>query len=235
MALDINLILLVVELVLLIPTLLLLILGRNEERGRRQLLTHITGMAKMVSRQEYFNSVHSSMQKATKTVKGSITGSAPKTKEEDELVQNMVEEIRRSSKRSVLVQYLVPRSQDRLKVASRYKEAGAEIRFHPGLVVSDLRFVIVDSRTAVLGIPGTAGQNEPTREGFMISSEGLSEILSNQFESKWSDGISYDEYVKSVLEEVKSHNPNVSDSLLSSQLQVPESELKRILENAKSS
>ena len=233
LAIDLNFLLLVVELILLVPTLLLLVLGRNEERGRKHLLLQITSMARMVSRQEYFNSVHSSMQKATRTVKGTITGSAPQNREGVELVQSMVEEIRKATKRGVSVQYLVPKSQDRLRVASGYKEAGAEIRFHAGLLVNDLRFVVVDSKTVVLGLPGTAGQNEPTREGFMIPSEGLSEILSSQFESKWSGGIDYDEYVKSVLEEAKSHSPNVSDSLLSSQLHVPESEVRRISESAK--
>ncbi len=235
LSIDLNFVLIVVELVLLVPTLLLLVLGRNEERGRRQLLSQITSVAKTVSRQEYFNSVHSSMQRAAVTVKGSITGSAPKSKQEDDLVQSIVEEIRRAAKRGVSIKYLVPKSQDRLRVASRYKEAGADIIFHPGLVVSDLRFVVVDGKTVVLGLPGTAGQNEPTREGYVIPSEGLSEILSSQFESKWSEGMGYDEYVRSVLEEVKSHNPNVSDKLLSSQLQIPENELRRISESTKTS
>lgn len=231
MALDLNFVLLVVELVLLVPTLLLLVLGRNEEKGRKQLLTHITNMAKMVSRQEYFNSVHTSMQKANSSIKGSITGSAPKSKEEEELVQSMVEEIRRAAKRGVSIKYLVPQSQDRLRIASMYREAGAEIRFHPGLVVSDLRFVVVDEKSSVLGLPGVAGQNQPTREGYMIPSEGLSEILLSQFESKWQGGMEYDKYVKGVLEEVKSHSPNVSDRLLSTQLQLSESELRRISQN----
>lgn len=38
------------ELVLLAPTLLLLILGRREEKGRRMLLAEISKIAKMVSR-----------------------------------------------------------------------------------------------------------------------------------------------------------------------------------------
>src|SRR5579875_2273950 len=224
---DINLILLIVELILLVPTLLLLILGRQEERGRRQLLTHITNTARMVSRQEYFNSVQAAMQRANKSIKGSITGSAPKTRDQEEEVRRIIEEIRRSRQRGVSIQYLFPKSQDRLTMANRYKESGAQIRFHPGLVVSDIRFVVIDNQCTVLGFPSVAGENQPTREGYSIPSEGLAEILTQQFEGKWSQGTEYDDYLKEVLLEIKSHNPNISFKLLSSQLQVEESEIRR--------
>ena len=79
--------------------------------------------------------------------------------------------------------------------------------------MSDLRFVVLDGKTAVLGLPVTAGQDQPTREGYMIPSEGLSEILASQFDSKWASGVSYDDYIGEVLKEIKSHNPNVSDKL----------------------
>ncbi|MCL5068719.1 MAG: hypothetical protein M1368_10265 [Thaumarchaeota archaeon] len=229
MPFDLNFILVAVELVLLVPTLLLLVLGRREERGRRHLLEQITRTAKIVSRQEYFNSVHSSMQKATRSISGIITGSAPKSREEEEIVKSIVEEIRRANQRGVVVRYLVPESQDRLRVASLYKQAGAEIRFLLGLVVNDLRFEVVDNKSVVIGLPVTAGQNQPTREGYMLPSEGLSEILSNQFENKWKSGRSYDDYIGQVLNEIKSHNPNVSRELLLNQLQIPEGELQRFL------
>jgi hypothetical protein len=227
LALDFSFILVVVELVLLVPTLLLLVLGRREERGRRELLVHITSMVKMVSRQEYFNSVHASMHKATKSICGIITGSTPKTKEE-ELVRGIIEEIHGATKRGTTVRYLIPKFHDRLQIAYLYKEVGAEIRFHPGLVVSDLRFVVVDGKIVVLGLPVVPGQDQPTREGFMIPSEALSEILVSQFEGKWGSGISYDDYVREALKEIKGHNPSVSDKVLSNQLQIPESELVRV-------
>ena len=231
MAFDLNFLLVVVELILLVPTLLLLVLGRREERGRRHLLEHISHTARMVSRQEYFNSVHSSMQRARTSISGIITGSAPKSKEGEELVQSIVDEISRASERGVIIRYLVPESQDRLRVASSYKQAGAEIKFLLGLVVNDLRFEVVDNKTVVIGLPGTAGQNQPTREGYLIPSEGLSEILSNQFENKWKNARSYDDYIGEVLNEIKSHNPNVSRELLLTQLQIPEGELQRFLSN----
>lgn len=221
-------ILFVVELVLLVPTLLLLVLGRREERGRNDLLMRITSMVKIVSRQEYFNSLHASMQKATKSIFGIITGSKPRTKEEEELVQGIVEGIHGAANRGTSIKYLIPKFQDRLCIAFLYKQAGAEIKFHPGLVVSDLRYAVVDRKNVILGLPVAVGQDQPTREGFMIPSEALSEILLAQFEEKWMTGIGYDDYLREVLEEVKTHNPNVSDKVLSNQLQIPETEFVRV-------
>ncbi len=232
MALDINLFLLVVELVLLVPTLLLIILGRREERGRRNLLTQLTKTARMVSRQEYFNNVLFGMQTATRTIKGAVTGSVPKDIEQNEVVGNIVEQIRNAKSRGIIVQYLLLKSHDRLPIACRYHLAGAEIGFHSSLLVSDMRYVVFDRKYVLIGLPTAIGENEPTREGYLIPSEGMAEIFLQQFESKWAQAIKYEDYLREVLLEVRNHSPNVSTSLLSSQLKVPESEVKRVLEEA---
>lgn len=230
MALDLNLFLLVVELILLVPTLLLIVLGRREERGRRSLISELTTTAKMVSRQEYFNNVIFGMQTATLTIKGSVTGSIPKNIEQDEVVGNIIEQIRMAKSRGIQVQYLLLKSHDRLPIASRYRLAGAEIAFHSSLLVSDLRYVVFDRKYVLIGLPSSVGENEPTREGYLIPSEGMAEIFLQQFDSKWGQAIQYDEYLTEVLLEAKNHSPNASVSLLSTQLKVPESEVKRVLE-----
>jgi hypothetical protein len=229
---DINLVLVIVELILLVPTLLLLVLGRREEKGRRHLLEQITSTAKMVSREEYFNSVRAGMQSAKQSIKGTITGSAPKTDEQEIRVKGVVDEIRAAGKRGVKLRYLLPKLHDRLTIAYRYTEAGAEIRFHPALVVSDLRYVVVDDKSTILGLPSTAGNDQPTREGYHIPSEGLSHIFAQQFESRWAEAVKYEEYLREVIAEAKSHNPNMSEKLLASQLQIPESEIPRVLRNS---
>ncbi len=232
MAVDLDLVLLTVELLLLVPTLLLLILGRREARGRQNLLKGMASTAKMVSRQEYFNSVQFGMQSATKSIKGSITGSSPQTPEQKDQLNGIIEQIRRASSRNVTVRYLLPKSQDRITVASKYREAGAELRYHPSLVVGDLRYMIVDDKFAVLGLPSTAGDNEPTREGYVIPSEGLAELLLQQFEERWSQAITYDDYLQDLLVEIKRHEPNISSRILSSRLDIPESDVTRILAGA---
>lgn len=226
---DLTAALLIVELALLVVTLGLIILARRESRGREKLLQQITQTARMVTRQEYFNSVHFVMQNAKNSIKGSITGSAPTTSEQKDQVQGVVDHIRIAGKRSVTIQYLLPRSTDRVVVASRYREAGAEIRFHPGILVSDLRYTVIDNNYTVLGLPSTAGENQPTREGYVIPSEGLAQIFLRQFQSRWEEAASYDDYLREVFSEIRNHNPAVSVQLLSSQLQIPESEVNRIL------
>ena len=228
MALDVNLLLLIVELALLAATLTLILLGRREERGRQILLKEIAKTAKLVSRQEYFNNVQSGMQSATKAIKGAITGSLPLTSDAEELVQNIIVQIKRSRERGVLVQYLMIKSFDRISIASRYHAVGADIRFHPSLVVSDIRYVIIDQKRVILGLPTSSGENEPTREGYMIPSEGLAEIFLQQFEGKWGQAVDYDIYLKEIVSEMRSHSPRVSSELLASKLKVPESEIARV-------
>ena len=229
MSIDVSLVLLVVELILLIATLSMLILARREAHGRQLLLRQITSTAKMVSRQEYFNSVQFGMQNAVASIKGSITGSSPQTPEQRDRIEGIIEQIHRARSRNVTVQYLVPKAQDRIALASRYKEAGAELRFHAGLLVSDLRYVIVDGKHTVLGLPSAPGETEPTREGYVIRSEGLAQVLLQNFEGRWGEASTYDNYINGILLEIKSHNPVVSTQLLSSQLGVSESDIKRML------
>jgi len=227
---DLTAALLFVELILLVATFMLIMLGRKEAKARESLLQQMTHTARMVSRQEYFNSLHFVMQNAKNSIKGSITGSHPTTAEQNDQVQGILNHINAAKSRNIVIQYLLPKSQDRIKVASAYKAAGAEIRFHPGLLVSDLRFTVVDNNQTVIGLATATGQNEPTREGYVIPSEAFAQIFLRQFQERWEEAITYDTYLKDTLSEVKSHNPSVSTQLLSSQLQVPESEVKRILE-----
>lgn len=226
---DLTAILLAVELFLLIATLSLLIQARRESKGRENLLEQMAHTARMVSRQEYFNSVHFVMQSARNSIIGSITGSAPTTSEQDDQVQAITEHIRMARNRNVTIRYLLPRSPDRVAVAYRYREAGAEVKFHAGILVSDLRYTVIDNNYTVLGLPSSAGENQPTREGYMIPSEGLAQVFLSQFQGRWEEATRYDEYLREVLSAIIEHNPSISTELLSSQLRIPEPEIKRIL------
>ena len=223
---------LAVELVLLIATLALLIQARRESTGRENLLEQMAHTARIVSRQEYFNAVHFVMQNAKNSIKGSITGSVPSTAEQQDQVHAIIDHISTAKKRGVRIQYILPKSPDRLVVANKYREAGAEIRLHGGIIVSDLRYTIIDNGYTVLGLPSSVGENQPTREGYVIPSEALAEIFLRQFQTRWEEATPYDEYLKTIVSEIRNHNPNVSVQLLSSQLQVPESEIIRIEEHA---
>jgi hypothetical protein len=195
-------------------------------------MDHLTNTAKMLSRQEYFISVDSAMRSATRSVKGSITGSLPKTGEQEESVRKIttaIEQLTGKKNSSVRIQYLLPKSQERLSVAYRYTQAGATVKFHPALLVSDLRYIIVDDRLTVLGLPSATGEDQPTREGYSIPSEALAEIFENQFQTKWEQAIDYDNYVRTVLTEIRNHSPNVCSKLLSGRLSIPAEEIERLL------
>ena len=225
---DLTAALLAVELILLVATLVLLIQARRESSGREKLLEQMAHTARIVSRQEYFNAVHFVMQSARNSIKGSITGSVPSTPEQNDQVQAIIDRISIAEKREVKVQYILPKSPDRLVVANRYREAGADIRLHGGIIVSDLRYTVIDNAYTVLGLPSSTGENQPTREGYVIPSGALAEIFLRQFQSRWEEAEPYDQYLRSIVSEIRNHNPNVSTQLLSSQLQVPESEILRI-------
>jgi hypothetical protein len=96
-------------------------------------------------------------------------------------------------------------------------------------VVLDHRFYGEPVR--LLGLPSSAGENQPTREGYVIPSEALAEIFSRQFQTRWEEATPYDDYLKSIISEIRNHNPTLSTQLLSSQLQVPEAEVARIEAN----
>jgi len=228
---DLTAVLLAVELVLLLATLALLVQARRESVGREHLLEQMAHTARIVSRQEYFNALHFVMQNAKNSIKGSITGSVPSTAEQQDQVQAIMDNISTAKKRGVTIQYILPKSPDRLVVANKYREAGADIRLHAGIIVSDLRYTIIDNGYTVLGLPSSAGENQPTREGYVIPSEALAEIFLRQFQTRWEEAAPYDEYLKTIVSEIRNHSPMISVQLLASQLQVPESEIARIGEH----
>jgi hypothetical protein len=229
LSLDVNSLLLLTELILLVPTLLLLVLARREEKGRSHLLQEMTRTAKMLSRQEYFSYVLLGMQTAARSIRGSIKGSPPVNAEQEQFVEKVIEQLMLARKRDVAVQYLVPKATARLSVAFRYREAGAEVRFHPSLVVSDFRYTIIDAKYNIIGLPSALAENAHTGEGYMIVSEGLAEIFLNQFASKWSEAMDYDGYARSVLSEMTSKVTNISVALLATELKIPDVEVRRLL------
>jgi hypothetical protein len=230
LSVDINSLLLLTELVLLVPTLLLLVLGRREEKGRDHLLQEMSRTAKMLSRQEYFSYVLLGMQTATKSISGSIKGSPPAGPDQEQFVEKVIEQLRLARKRGVVVQYLLPKATARLSVAYRYREAGAEVRFHPSLVVSDFRYTVIDAKYNVIGLPSAVAENARTGEGYMIVSEGLAEIFLDQFAAKWSEAMDYDRYARSILSEMTSSVTNLSVTLLATELKIPDAEVRRLLD-----
>jgi hypothetical protein len=221
--------LLVVEVLLLLVTLFVVILTMREARHRGALLNQMIQTASTVSRQEYFTTVVEGIQAAEKTLWGIVTGSKPEEREYD-TIETIIEQLLAATSKEVEVRYLLPVNPDRLHMASRYKAAGAEVRFHPALVISDLRYMIVDDKLVVVGLPRRTGQDEPTRKGYKIPSERMTRILREDFEKYWEshDAVEYRTYLLRIIRDSREGHPSLSDQLLADQLGITVKEIQRM-------
>lgn len=222
----IALALLIVELTLLVATLILLYLSRHELEGRKRLVEHLMETMRMLTRTEYFNAVLEAIRTSTKEIFGSITGAKPKGS--SKFFEKIVKEIEMASSRGVKIRYLMPKGREKLYVGYRYTKAGAEVRYHRGLVVYDLRHMVVDDRIVVMGFPEKVGVEQPTRTGIKIESESLAKIFKERFERLWEEATPYDVYLKDLVEDIRRANPEISKDLVSKQLEIPMEEIDRV-------
>lgn len=219
---NIETILLLLESVLLIVTVILLLFSLREGRGRRNLLLQVERATKVLTRQEYFLTVTDSMMDAKSEVIGFITGRLP-TGEDKKRTRVIITNIERLTKSGVRVKYLLPKFHDRAHIGFLYKMAGAEIRYGSCPIVHDLRYIVVDDRLVVIGLPESTGEKEATRKGHRIPSEGLAAILKEYFYKCWERDMSYEEYLREVIKQT-----GASLKTLADELQIDEEELERL-------
>lgn len=226
----VNLLLLAVELFLLIVTITLLILSRREQHGRHRLLEHLLAATDVITRQEYFVSVLESIQSANKYIHGIVTGSAPPP-QEAEVIRKVTDGISQAVARGVDVRYILPHSPDRLQMAQQYVKAGAEVKFNPAVLVIDARYMIVDDKSVVIGVPEQKGRDEPTRRGYIVPSESIAAMFRQEFGKKWTspEAKGYNEYLTEVVTHAKQSNPTISAELIASNLGVSKEEIEAIL------
>jgi len=222
--------LLAIEPFLLAATLLLLILNRREQKGRDRLLERLSAATDVVSRQEYFVAVLGSLQSAKESVSGSVTGSPPTT-EEGEILHQVTEAISAASSRGVRVRYLLPLAPDRLHVAQLYTAAGAEVKLNPGVLVTDARYMIVDGRSVVVGVPERKGRDEPTRKGYVVPSETVAGLFKGDFDSKWasSETKTFKTYLSELVTSARASNPSISSELIASNLKIDRKAVDSVL------
>jgi hypothetical protein len=213
--------LLVIEPALLLATLALLMLNRREQKGRDVLLQRLSAATDVVSRQEYFVAVLGALQSATSYVFASVTGSAPQS-EESEVLHQLTNAMASASKRGAQVKYLLPLAPDRLQVGAMYVKAGADVRFNPGVLVSDARFMVVDGKSVVVGVPERKGRDEPTKKGYVIPSESVAGLFRADFESHWNspETKTYSDYLSEVVAKAVLSNPAISSELIAANLKV---------------
>jgi hypothetical protein len=222
--------LLLVELVLLVVTVSLLGLNRKEQKSRDRLMEHISSATDVVTRQEYFLTVLESLQHSERYVYGSVTGSPPSSGESD-VIRQVTDAISHAVGRNVKVRYVLPLSLDRLSMGQRYSRAGAEVKFNSAVLVSDARFMVVDDREVVIGVPERKGENEPTRKGYRIPSESVALLFRKRFEELWDspDAKGYMDYLSGVVTKARESSPGISAESIASNLKIGREDVVRVL------
>jgi len=216
--------LLILESVLLVATIILLLYSIREGKGRKNLLLEVGKATKILTRQEYFLTVTDSMMDARVEVIGFITGRLP-TGDDKKRVRDIINNIEKLTKNDIKVKYLVPKFPDRLHIGYLYSRAGAEVRYGIGAIASDIRYIIVDDRFVVIGIPESMGEKEATKKGYRIPSESLAAILKDQFYRCWEESMTYEKYVKEAIKQT-----GLTPEQLGRELQIDEKELKMFIE-----
>jgi hypothetical protein len=221
MTLELGLLLL--ESVLLIVTVTLLIFNIHEGKQRDNLIREVVKATKVLSRQEYFLTLMDSMLEAKRGIIGCITGSVP-SGDDIKMTRNITEAIEKMAKRGVHIKYLLPKFPDRLQIGVQYTKAGAEVLFSSCLMVHNIRFSIIDENNVVLGIPESMGEQEATKKGYKIPSEGLALILKNYFYT-CEKQISLKAYLQEVIE-----HTGAKPEHLAREFHLDEEDLKKLLE-----
>jgi len=229
---DVGTVLLVVELALLSFTVIILLQSRREWHGREELLNLLMATARVLTRQEYFSMVREALDKAEKSVYAIVTGASPGV-DDGPLVEGVMKAISRSTKQGIVLNYLLPKSPETLEMGSKLSKAGATVRYHDGLVVSDFRFMVVDGRYCAIGLPETMGEKQPTRRGVMIRSETLADMLKEHFNKFWNSAMDYRDYLTAVVLKLVEENLQISPEVISRQLRVDQEEITKIISTKK--
>ncbi|NOZ25143.1 MAG: hypothetical protein GXO94_03495 [Nitrospirae bacterium] len=213
--------LLSLESILLVATIILLIYSIKEGKQRDRLILEMGKATKVLTRQEYFLTIIDSMMDAKEEITGCITGRPP-TGDDTRMTRDIVENIKRMTQKGVHIRYLMPKFPDRLYLGYLYMKAGAEVLYSSCLMVHDMRFIIVDNKVVVIGVPESTGEKEATKKGYRIPSEGLATVLRNYVDTcqKQSD---FRGYLKEVITQT-----GATPEHIAREYRIDEEDLKRL-------
>ena len=191
--------LLLLESGLLIATVMMLIYGIHEGKRRDHLLREVGRVIRVLTRQEYFFSIMEAMLDSKREIIGCVTGRPP-SGDDVAMTRHIADAIERMTKKGVSVRYLLPKFPDRLQIGLQYMRAGAEIFFSSCLIVHNLRYIVVDEKIIVLGMPEKTGEKEATKKGYTIPNEGLATLLRDYF-NHCEDKTSLKDYLQEVVKQ----------------------------------
>jgi hypothetical protein len=219
--------LLILESVLLVATIILLLMSLKEGRGRDKLILEVSKATRVLTRHEYFITVVDTMMDADKEVLGLITGRLPTgedAKRTKELAYN-IEKLRSAGTRLV---YIMPKFQDRLHVGHLYSQAGAEVYYSSCSTTHDLRYTVIDSKIALIGVPESIGEKEATRKGYRIPSEALAAMLKENFHRCLDSAVSFESFMAETLKQTGG-----SVSALAREIKLSEHSIEEVIKKYK--
>ncbi len=219
MSIEIGL--LSLESILLVATIVLLIYSIKEGKQRDRLILEVGKATKVLTRQEYFLTIIDSMMDAKEEITGCITGRPP-TGDDSKMTRDIMENIERMTKKGVRIRYLMPKFPDRLYLGYIYMKAGAEILYSSCLMVYDMRFIIIDNKVVVIGVPESTGEKEATKKGYRIPSEGLAIVLKNYFDTCKNQS-DFTGYLKEVIAQT-----GATPEHIAREYRIDEEELKKL-------
>ncbi|NOY39500.1 MAG: hypothetical protein GXO95_04580 [Nitrospirae bacterium] len=221
MSIEIGL--LSLESILLVATIVLLIYSIKEGKQRDRLILEVGKATKVLTRQEYFLTIIDSMMDAKEEITGCITGRPP-TGDDSKMTRDIMENIERMTEKGVRIRYLMPKFPDRLYLGYLYMKAGAEIFYSSCLMVYDMRFIIVDNKVVVIGVPESTGEKEATKKGYRIPSEGLAIVLGNYFDTCKNQS-DFKGYLKEVIAQT-----GATPEHIAREYRIDEKELRKLAE-----
>ncbi len=147
------------------------------------------------------------------------------------MIHQVTNAISQAVAKGVQVRYLLPSAPDRLQMAQKYVNAGAEVRFNPEVLVSDARYMVVDNQSVVIGVPERRGRDEPTRKGYVVPSESVASLFREEFEKRWTskEAKAYLTYLGEVVGKARQSNPSISTELIATNLKVDRKDIDGIL------
>ena len=219
MTLEIGL--LALESILLVATIILVVYSIREGRQRDKLLLEMGKATKILTRQEYFLTVLDSMLGAQEEIVGCITGRIP-AGDDKQMTRDIFSTIESIAKKGIRVKYLMPKFPDRLHMGYLYTKAGAEVLYSSCLMVHNMRFIIIDERIVVIGVPESVGETEATKKGYRIPSEGLAMVLRNYFNS-CEKQMGFADYAREVMKQT-----GATLQHLAREYKIDEEELKKL-------
>ncbi|KPK03011.1 MAG: hypothetical protein AMK71_00190 [Nitrospira bacterium SG8_35_4] len=197
MTLEIGL--LSLESLLLLFTIVLLIYSIKEGKQRDKLIMEVGKATRVLTRQEYFLTIIDSMMDAKEEIVGCITGRPPMG-DDIRMTRTIMENIKQITQKGIRITYILPKFPDRLHIGHKYMKAGANIMYSSCLMVHNIRFIIVDERVVVMGVPEITGEKESTKKGYRIPSDGLAMVLKNYFNTCEKQS-TFTEYLTEVMKQ----------------------------------